>query len=212
MTANILSGFWFFMTAGHCTGTIDLNNGTTMTQPGFGPQIGIESFAPPGHFGAPNCPPGMSCRFSDAALARHSNLGPLPGTSFTVDFGKIANAVTHSITIDHSKPRWTITSKLSWPMMGTKIKKVGRTTGKTGGMVSLTCMDFTSPFLENADLLACQNRATYLAEVGDSGSPVFKKLSSTTVQFAGIHWGGDGTNAYFSPLGGMEFDFGPLGL
>ena len=58
--------------------------------------------------------------------------------------------------------------------------------------------------------LKCQYRATYYADDGDSGSPVFQRITTKHVRLIGVHWGyreSDNTSV-FSPLRSIRDDLG----
>lgn len=62
--------------------------------------------------------------------------------------------------------------------------------------------------------LMCQGVVNAGVYFGDSGSPVFKRVGGDEVKLAGILWGGhpvgtsSGARFIFSPIGGVEEDFG----
>ena len=88
------------------------------------------------------------------------------------------------------------------PLVGNPVNKVGRTTGRTKGSISETCVSI--PVADTDITLLCQSRASYLSNSGDSGSPVFRVTNSPStndVALVEIHWGGSGS---FSPIGGIQ--------
>jgi hypothetical protein len=150
------------------------------------------------------------CRFSDASLIEYE-----PDVAITdVRFGSIMRTTSFgqeegSLEIDLDQPRFFIVAEARFPMMGEVLNKVGRTTGWTQGKVGLTCFDGDRDGLH---LLKCQDVLEAGGNFGDSGSPVFRlNDDGTNVTLYGLVWGGDpGRQVFFSPMGGIEEDFGNL--
>lgn len=197
-----------FLTAAHCTAaerSVDeassYNNG--------GDQIGKETTDPPVENYFTTNPP-IGFRYSDAAFITSS-------TNVAVT-GEIARPETRStqsnitLGIDHSNPTFEITDYEGYPswLQGLFVNKVGRTTGWTTGIVNRTCFNTQDT---EGDYYACQYEASYCADDGDSGSPVFSWLGGNEVTVFGVHWGTttdcSGNNvgdSVFSPLGGAVRD------
>jgi hypothetical protein len=80
-----------------------------------------------------------------------------------------------------------------WLLVGTRIDKMGRTTGWTWGEVTETCVDIPDWFVEYygpGTSLLCQTEANYNSDPGDSGAPVFTwPLYGDEVTLRGIHVG-----------------------
>jgi hypothetical protein len=99
------------------------------------------------------------------------------------------------------------------PLVGQRVYKVGRTTGRTTGLVLQTCANFNVANTNITQL--CQSRAAYNSAGGDSGSPVFRIVNAPAlrdVALGGIHWGSGGV---FSPIGNIQrnvfhVELGPL--
>jgi hypothetical protein len=99
---------------------------------------------------------------------------------------------------------------------GELVNKAGIATGWTQGNVTATCKDveqWVSPIVAG-HILRCQHEANYGRAGGDSGAPVFSFYQGMA-DLKGIHSGSylqvTGTKVVFSPLSGIEADFGPLG-
>ena len=88
---------------------------------------------------------------------------------------------------------------------GQHICKSGITTGETCGEILEVC---TTETIEGHGTLYCQMRANYVALPGDSGSPVFRKLSTpNAVSLYGTHVGGESYEIY-SPISNIFNDLG----
>jgi hypothetical protein len=201
-----------FVVNSHCTGVRGEVDGIRYLQsvPASG-AIGTE-VADPAFFTESPCPAGRRCRLSDSAFAKYDKAkqGIL---------GRIARPVAGgselgSLTVNPAGARFSITGRISSPLAGDVVHKVGRTTGWTYGTVIATCADTN---ISSSDIsLLCQSRVRAGAGGGDSGSPVFYRTgSSTKVKLAGILWGGStdpqlGPTYVFSPLENIEEELGPL--
>jgi hypothetical protein len=122
-----------------------------------------------------------------------------------------------SITISHTASRFRIAGETSFPVVGETLNKVGRTTGRTQGVVSATCVN-TNVTGTNITLL-CQDFVNAGVAGGDSGSPVFRitnNPNSGDVRLYGVLWGGNssGTQFVFSAIGSFNVqrstELGPL--
>ncbi|HEY0554283.1 MAG TPA: hypothetical protein VGG20_08445, partial [Thermoanaerobaculia bacterium] len=199
-----------FVVASHCTDVFGELEGTRFFQslPGKANAIGTE-IADPDFFTDPPCPPGMRCRYSDTAFAKYdkASLGGL---------GKIARPASNGsqsgpLTLKTPTARFTIKSRMTSPLVGETVHKVGRTTGWTYGNVLNTCADVN----EDVDTtLLCQSLVQIGGGPGDSGAPVFVALSGNTARLVGLLWGGGddpnlGVVGVFSPLLNIETDLGP---
>jgi hypothetical protein len=191
-----------FVTNSHCTNVQGGVEGTVYHQPsasGTTNRIGQE-IADPTYFTGGSCPSGRRCRFSDSSFARV----PHPsGPSVTTARGTIARPPTGSFTWN-GVDTFTITAEAA-PVAGQAVTKVGRTTGRTSGTVSRTCVNFNVAGSNITQL--CQSQASFASAGGDSGSPVFRITSLPNVTLVGIHWGSGGV---FSPITGIQMS-GELG-
>ncbi len=90
------------------------------------------------------------------------------------------------------------------PVQGTPVYKVGRTTGRTDGIINRACVNVASDDV----FLLCQSGATYYAQGGDSGGPVlgYAGVLGSVVLF-GIH---NGDGGVFSSIGYIVNELGPL--
>jgi hypothetical protein len=207
----MLGGSFGFVVASHCTDSFGELEGTRFYQslPTNANAIGTE-IADPGFFTDPPCPQGMRCRYSDTAFAKYDK--PVLG-----GMGKIARpssngSLSGPLTLNPPSARFAIKSRMSSPLVGQTLHKVGRTTGWTYGTVIATCADVN----EDVDiLLLCQSLVQIGGGPGDSGSPVFVALPKNTARLVGLLWGGGddpvlGIVGVFSPLDNIEADLGPL--
>jgi hypothetical protein len=198
----VRQGITGFVTNSHCTNTQGGVQGTVYHQPsasGNTNRIGQE-VADPTYFTGGSCPAGRRCRFSDSSFARV----PHPsGPAVTTTLGTIARPPVNSITWN-GVDIFQITAEAA-PVVGQSVTKVGRTTGRTSGMVQQTCANFNVAGSTITQL--CQSRASFESAGGDSGSPVFRITSLPNVTLVGIHWGSGGV---FSPITGIQMS-GELG-
>ncbi|MCS7146177.1 MAG: hypothetical protein RMJ28_02365 [Nitrososphaerota archaeon] len=200
------SGTRGYVVNSHCTGIWFEYDGITHYQPNVfsGYEIGNEQLDPP-HFTGGSCPPGYSCRYSDAAFGRYLS-------SASSSLGKIAR--TSGLNSINIAGEWTVVGEVENPITGETLNKVGRTSGWTQGTVTNTCV-LTNVGGTNFALL-CQDFVRASSSPGDSGSPVFKIVNSSsgTVQLYGILWGGGEINGVkyfvFSNMGNIERELGDL--
>jgi hypothetical protein len=174
--------------------------------------VGVEVLDPP--FFTDPCFAGWVCRWSDAALVRHTQgtsakLGAIYRTrSFTT--GNVAATLE---LIDEGAPKFFfIQGESPSPMVGETLDKVGRTTGWTRGPVTQTCLNAGIAGVV-ATAMLCQDRVRAMVAGGDSGSPVFQQQGdSKDAILYGILWGGSvqaGQQTYvFSALENMRADLG----
>jgi hypothetical protein len=170
-----------FLTNSHCTRvqgsvTPPLTNYSQHLSPNA---IGTE-VEDPRFFTGGVCPAFRRCRRSDAARAVYNS-------STSAAFRTIARTSgAGSIAIVGS---WVITAE-SNPIVGQVLNKVGRTTGWSFGRVTRTCV--TVNVSGTNITLICQDIVHANVGAGDSGSPVFRRLTSTGTDVAlnGLLWGG----------------------
>lgn len=173
--------------------------------------IGLEA-EDPHYWISLDCPPGRTCRYSDASRAAYAD-----GLEFRL--GRISrtaqmNPVTDTITIDAANPEFQVASEQPLPVMGQVLHKVGRTTGWTAGQVVATCETINITASQITQL--CQSLVAAYVAGGDSGSPVFGLNTDGTTFLAGILWGSSTdliTNEVqfiFSPLANVERELGEL--
>jgi hypothetical protein len=198
-----------FLTNSHCTSKEFAYDGTVHYQPlpGTDTRVGAEISDPQ----AFDCGVGrLKCRWSDAALSSleaAGDLGYIAATSGVND-GSLALAGYYKIALKHEGNA----------EIGTILRKVGRTTGQTEGIVTNTCADVRPS--GSRVIRLCQDivsSSTTIVRGGDSGSPVFMlndnpESSPVEVVLYGILWGGssDGTMFVYSPITNVERDLGPL--
>jgi hypothetical protein len=190
-----------FVTASHCSGVYGgPSDKGPMYQPinSTGNIIGYERYDRGWLAMGGNCI--GECRWSDASFFTFA-----PGQTYSR--GKIARPTAPGGVITMIDPPYTITAHGGLSVLGQLVRKVGRTTGETSGMVVETCADKYVPDMSGYMLL-CQDTANLLSQEGDSGGPVFEVTSGTNVTLMGILWGGstNGTYTYFSNINNIEGD------
>ena len=194
-----------YVTNSHCTTTQGGVQNTVEHQPiasGTTNRVGIE-IADPTYFSGSGCPAGRVCRRSDSSFIQV----PHPsGPVVTTARGTIARPAVNSFTWN-GVDIFNITSEGS-ALVGQAVTKVGRTTGRTAGTVSQTCVN-TNVSGTNITQL-CQTFANYGNAGGDSGSPVFRITTLPSVVLVGINWGGNGTTSVFSPITQIQQELGAL--
>ncbi len=208
-----------FVTCSHCTGHFKGGVGNTPffqaeKDSKWKNQIGVESVNPKYFWGAGGkCPWGRQCRYSDAAFIKRSG-GILQSTPLTPgDFGYLL--LPDAYTLFSFQPpllgpvtKYQITSVDYYSVTGDEVEKTGRTTGRTKGKVTRTCVDENASSNGN-DLgvtMLCQNEISAFSRGGDSGAPVYSLHTSpsgvTGVRIHGILWGGrmGQSVSFFSPI------------
>jgi hypothetical protein len=203
----VRAGIAGYVTNSHCTAIQGGVQGTVHHQPTIAllnaNRIGVETVDPGYWIGAP-CPAGRRCRRSDSSFARRD-------AAVTASQGRIARTAVGSFA-------WNGTSTFrivreADPLVGQVVTKVGRTTGRTAGVVQQTCANFN--VLNTNITQLCQSRASYLSNPGDSGSPVFRIVNVPAlndVALGGIHWGSGGVFSTISNIQRNVFhvELGPL--
>ena len=188
-----------FVTNSHCTDTQGGVEGTRFYQPTVATNnhIGVETVDPV--YRLQDCPLFRLCRYSDAAFVRLD-------ADVTSQRGRIARPATLGSTVWNGVATFRIVSEAN-PVVGGRVTKVGRTTGRTAGTVSRTCANFNVAGTSITQL--CQAQASYTSMAGDSGSPVVSGLAGNDVRLRGIHWG---SGRVFSPIGNIQRsdELGPL--
>jgi len=195
----------------HCTSTRGEIDGVGYYQSTpFDGGIGHE-IADPGFFTDGDCPPGRRCRYSDSAFVQLDN-------AKLASLGRIARPQSNgsdegTLILKPSSSRFTITAT-GTVFEGSLVHKVGRTTGWTYGFVVDTCAEVKVSTEDITQL--CQTIVQSGADGGDSGSPVFSRIGSTSkVKLDGILWGG-GTGPFgsrvfvFSPIANVQGELGAL--
>ncbi len=188
-----------FMTASHCSAAQGSVDSTLHRLTGLGPPIGIEVADPPLFTGGA-CPVGRLCRYSDAAFStlvvpQIYNRGHLAHPR--LDSRQWDGLWTFRVAAEEST------------ILGETLTKVGRTTGRTVGVVTGTCMNFNVSST-NITML-CQHQVNLFNGGGDSGSPVFRIFAGDDVATKGLLWGQtSGGAAVFSPIANIESELGPV--
>lgn len=96
------------------------------------------------------------------------------------------------------------------------MNKVGATTGRTRGPVTIFCGNFNVADDNGADTgisLLCNHFAEARVDQGDSGAPVVRGTNSPEqfdVELAGVLWGGNATGFAFSSQAGIQTELGSM--
>ncbi len=155
------------------------------------------------------------CRRSDAAILYHSggaanSLGRIARPIGPPSFGFYG--WPSSLEIDPNASSFRIINDDEEVSHNWFVEKVGRTTGWTSGQVIYTCVHI--PHQKSDWRFLCQHGANYASGQGDSGSPVFSRVStqSEEVRLFGIHWGSNNELEvkWFSPMSGVKHDLGSM--
>jgi hypothetical protein len=193
-----------FVTNSHCTNSRGGVEGTVFHLPdisGISNRIGVETVDPFFFTGGP-CPSGKRCRYSDTAFVQRD-------AGVTASLGRLARPVPGSLTWN-GRDNFRIVKAAIFPVLGQTLTKVGRTTGRTQGVVTATCAN-VNVISTNVTML-CQHQASYSSALGDSGSPVFRVTNNpqpNDVILHGIHWGSGGTFSSYGSIGGAA-EMGPI--
>jgi hypothetical protein len=141
--------------------------------------------------------PIVSCIYADVAAIQYHD-------SVASTFGQVARSTAYTFWGPGQPTPPTLSGYLnlgplySGYLTGLPVRKVGRTTGETGGNVTQTCVNSSSNQFPTVKVLCSEIAAVY-ARGGDSGSPVYK-ANVGVFSRAGILWGStNGTSMYFSP-------------
>jgi hypothetical protein len=161
--------------------------------------------------------PGRYCRGADAMLFRADMGFPTPAFRRIMRYTVLNPGSTVSTAyqgIDAANP--IVIGARFEARTGEAINKAGIATGWTRGLVTATCKDvemWVVP-IGGGNVYRCQHEANYGRAGGDSGAPVFSFYSGMA-DLKGIHSGRylqvTGMKTVFSPLSGIEADFGSLG-
>src|SRR5262249_23351093 len=191
-----------FITASHCTTKQGGVESTPYWQPlkSTAPtQIATEVADPVYVKGGAGCPTGKKCRVSDASRAAYINAAnqPLGKIAQTSGANNGSITITGTFSITSNDCTGTLGGCLA---VGQTVSKVGRTTGRTSGKITNTCV--TIGVSGTSIVQLCQTLVSARVGAGDSGSDVFQITSGSNVKLAGILWGGNsgGTQFVFSPL------------
>lgn len=200
-------GISVFVTNSHCTYDFLAYDGGTFTQPTYfaGNEIGTELTDKALY----NCNDStLVCRRSDSAYVRHNG-------SRTIGQGRIA--YTEQAT-GGPAPNLTVVGYYEivrrysgTAPVGLVLTKTGRTSGTTYGTITQSCVTKSGNSRGKYFSYPCQDISNVYATYGDSGSPMYRRVSTTQVELYGILWGGNNAGeTYSSRLSGIEADLGPL--
>jgi hypothetical protein len=164
----------------------------------------------------PRCPSDAVCRLSDAAFAQFDTstvgiVGRLARTSSVCFSG----ACSTDIADDDPQTFIPVVGAGDGGVTrGTRVNKIGRTTGWTVGSVLATCVDVPVSKLPPGAtpiVMLCQTLVRGVGGPGDSGAPVFtNRPGFIEAHYVGMVWGGadDGSDYVYSPLSGIESELG----
>lgn len=201
------------ITASHCNpGTHGAGDtGASIYQPTTGAQylLGSVSINPAWNYSDPNCR-GYACTRADAMLVTYNTASNGQKRVAFTDFGGFNNG-QGSITVTGWWP--TVSSPGSVPALGSRIDKMGRTTGWTIGTLGATC---EYPLVDSANTLGLTQYVVLCAGrvdnarwgTGDSGAPVFVAPPSgqlTPLWREGILFAGYGTTIVWDPNDGTAY-------
>jgi hypothetical protein len=160
----IRQGVTGIVTNSHCTNTQGGVEGTKYHQPSFSffSQV-AEEIVDPTYFTGGSCPAGRRCRFSDSSFARIGGVDT--GSALGTIAAPNGSVTWNGIDIFNITAEGSVT-------VGQPVLKVGRTTGRTHGSITHTCVAINQA--NSIFTQFCQNRASYSSAGGDSGSPVFR--------------------------------------
>lgn len=183
----------YFVTASHC-GEQGIMTGLFMGQSTISELVAGEEADPSLVSSAidPACPIGRLCRYSDAALYKY-----FPGVG--VLHGGVAFPGIGSLTVVENRS----VVGAGDPIVGMAVHKIGRTTGRTVGVVQQACVNMQvfkirdGQQVDTGRTMLCQAEASYESAEGDSGGPVVEVWPDGTLVARGIHWRGGGG---FSPM------------
>lgn len=207
------TGDFGFITNSHCSQLQGQTEGTVYLRPDSRERIAVEVRDPSYSVGSPGCPPGRRCRYSDALFARYDD--PAYG-----DFMSVARTGSrYTAPLTAVQPPFEVSLIEVFSPVGSRVNKVGRTTGWTAGPVIRTCAD-VNVNLSDVTLL-CQHLVRAVSRPGDSGSPVFHgryagwpypvmSPKELWIEPAGLLWGGSASYLHFSPILNIEGELGQL--
>lgn len=206
----VYQGSWVFVTASHCTWRMFANDAALITQPTYvaGNEIGTEVRDRAEYLCWTD---GYLCRLSDAAYIQHN------GTR-TIGQGKIAytdmatGAPAPNLTV---RGDWDVIRRFpsGHPPIGTTLTKTGHASGTTFGTVTEQCVDVDSQYEGRWWYFSCLDVSNIYSQGGDSGAPVYRRVSTTQVELYGIVQGGpplDPYTTFSSRLGYIEQELGAL--
>lgn len=196
-----------FTTASHCS-SIEFGNDTSSFRQNFADGVVGQEYSDPTPHPASECWWGKPCCFSDVTMVTYS-------PSSLSEFGKIAATTTQtgSIIIDQNRPRLRLIGVRRGIYVGNVVDKIGAFGGWTYGNVTGTCvdwLDYGGAGSQHADLL-CVDVAGYRDSGGDSGAPILIWYLDDRAEIAGVHAALSDSGSIFSPIEGIEYDFGTLG-
>jgi hypothetical protein len=197
----IRAGITSAVTNSHCTATQGGVEGTIFHQATIAAananRIGLET-ADPNYFVGGACPVGRRCRYSDSSAMRVPH--PL-GPAVTTSRGRIARPALGAFAWNGVNTFRIVSELAGNAIIGELLTKVGRTSGRTQGRVTASCVNVNQS--GTLFTMLCQDQASYGGQPGDSGSPVFRIINAPAandVRLYGINWG----STTYSPMRNIQ--------
>lgn len=195
----------YLVTNAHCTQRLGYWDGGYFVQPrlqpvdGHGTELGYEWRETPweGTTQYMDCVPTfLVCSLADAALVKYSGASP-QGGRIARTVGNPCQTTACPTSIDPWAPTFRIVDSLQNVFAGTRVHKIGSTTGWTSGTVFETCKNFRIDFkgVLTPHTLLCQTSFDALVRDSDSGAPVFVLKGGSDVSLVGLVWGGGSSPA-----------------
>ncbi len=207
-----------FLVNSHCTHIIGIPDGQRISQGGN--RIGYERIDAPFFTNADNskCLPNYLCQWADAAFISYEP----DSYERTYRYGEVYATLSSSPTHGTREIDWGRFFKVKYAEsaeLGQQVQKVGRETGWTYGTLTNTCQDV---FLSDKTAVMCSYKVSGGSQNGDSGAPVFgiignppyydpdAKSYAIDVNAYGILWGGSTNYFWYSPIGLVSQEVGPV--
>lgn len=203
-----------FVTASHCSSGLMVANGVhgidyhQSVKALFVNKVADEAIDPGLFSGGFYCPAGKLCRWSDALWADYTSdshsAGKLIAETTTIGTGSAWGSLTVA--------RYRSAPTTAGVSTGMTVRKTGRTSGTTQGVMTSSCVNTVWAPGYNIIML-CQDVVAAPSWSGDSGAPVYFQTSSdpsAAVYHLGVLWGGNGTQFTFSPWSGIASDLGVI--
>jgi hypothetical protein len=177
-----------FVTASHCTSS-DANDGEIFHQPSTDyPAIGKEKVDRQFQPGLSGCPDGKVCRWADAVYVQYTDhfvpfdRQEVARPAVRDQWGETLNK---PIEIDSINPTMYVMWDGGFPIENQELDKIGVRSGWTYGPVKWPCRNWVDPDNTNHVLL-CQDGVHTGVQKGDSGGPVFQRMSEHEIKAFGI--------------------------
>jgi hypothetical protein len=192
----------------HCTNASWTGTGTVFYQPTYlSYRLGVE-VADTNTTPNQTCPSGYNyCRYSETAIVA---LDDSVSYSFSTVLATSSTSTDSTGSTIGSTKTVTATADVVTDYVGQTLYKTGVTTGTTYGTLVRTDLDVN---WATSQFLCCQSVVQAGIRPGDSGSPVWRDVGSSSAELHGIAWGGypdQNTGLYyfeFSSVLGIVLDY-----